>query len=160
MLRLTCSIKTDMHLLTWSFIFSWCYPNIYYTFSSTCCSWFAVNGFRYVSTYLWLLIIYGGKSCFIILVKGRNIWCHFCFFFQSISPLCRYKNRPVMSGPGLYDPTTVLSSDNLTKNMREGWIKLAIYLISFFYYIYGFVFQLFVRLCRYGTNADLFFEIN
>lgn len=42
-----------------------------------------------------------------------------------------------MSGPGLYDPTTILSSDNLFKNVREGWIKLAIYLISFFYYIYG-----------------------
>lgn len=51
----------------------------------------------------------------------------------------RYKNRPVMTGPGLYDPTTVLSTDNLSKNMREGWIKLAIYLISFFYYIYGYV---------------------
>lgn len=91
------------------------------------------------------------------LLKGVIYDVIFVFFFQSISPLCRYKNRPVMSGPGLYDPTTVLSSDNLTKNMREGWIKLAIYLISFFYYIYGFVFQ-FVRLCRYGTNAALFLK--
>jgi len=48
-----------------------------------------------------------------------------------------YKNRPVMSGPGLYDPTTVLKTDTLYRNMREGWIKLAVYLISFFYYIYG-----------------------
>jgi len=44
--------------------------------------------------------------------------------------------RPVMSGPGLYDPTTVMNADNLTKCMREGWVKLAFYLISFFYYLY------------------------
>ncbi|KAL5281804.1 CNIH1 family protein [Megaselia abdita] len=49
----------------------------------------------------------------------------------------RYKNRPVMTGPGLYDPTRIMNQDNLSKNMREGWIKLLVYLLSFFYYIYG-----------------------
>ena len=44
-----------------------------------------------------------------------------------------------MSGPGLYDPTQIMNQDNLSKNMREGWIKLLIYLLSFFYYIYGMV---------------------
>lgn len=48
-------------------------------------------------------------------------------------------NRPVMSGPGLYDPTSIMNADVLNKSQREGWIKLAIYLLSFFYYLYGFV---------------------
>jgi len=51
----------------------------------------------------------------------------------------RYKNRPVMSSPGLYDPTTIMNADNLAKCQREGWIKLAIYLLSFFYYLYGMI---------------------
>lgn len=49
----------------------------------------------------------------------------------------RYKNRPVMSGPGLYDPTSIMNADTLAKCQREGWIKLAVYLLSFFYYLYG-----------------------
>ena len=42
-----------------------------------------------------------------------------------------------MSGPGLYDPTSIMNADVLNKCIREGWIKLAFYLISFFYYLYG-----------------------
>lgn len=44
-----------------------------------------------------------------------------------------------MTGPGLYDPTSIMNSDVLTKCQREGWIKLAFYLLSFFYYLYGYV---------------------
>ena len=50
---------------------------------------------------------------------------------------CRYLNRPVMSGPGLYDPTSIMNADTLNKCQREGWVKLAFYLLSFFYYLYG-----------------------
>jgi len=50
--------------------------------------------------------------------------------------LFRYNSRPVMSSPGLYDPTTIMNADQLNRAMREGWIKLAFYLISFFYYLY------------------------
>ena len=49
----------------------------------------------------------------------------------------RYMKRPVMSGPGLYDPTSIMNADVLNKCQREGWIKLAFYLLSFFYYLYG-----------------------
>ncbi|KAF5300985.1 hypothetical protein FQR65_LT19289 [Abscondita terminalis] len=49
----------------------------------------------------------------------------------------RYRTRPVMSGPGLYDPTSIMNADTLTRCQREGWIKLAFYLLSFFYYLYG-----------------------
>lgn len=49
----------------------------------------------------------------------------------------RYANRPVMSQPGLYDPTSIMNTDVLRACLREGWIKLAVYLLSFFYYLYG-----------------------
>ena len=48
----------------------------------------------------------------------------------------RYMQRPVMSCPGLYDPTTIMNADELNRAQKEGWIKLGFYLISFFYYLY------------------------
>lgn len=51
----------------------------------------------------------------------------------------RYVNRPVMTGPGLYDPTCIMNSDVLQHCQQEGWIKLAVYLLSFFYYLYGMI---------------------
>ena len=53
--------------------------------------------------------------------------------------LSRYMHRPVMSGPGLYDPTSIMNADTLNKCQREGWVKLAFYLLAFFYYLYGYV---------------------
>ncbi|KAK4472560.1 hypothetical protein MN116_003802 [Schistosoma mekongi] len=54
----------------------------------------------------------------------------------------RYKNRPVMSCPGLYDPTTIMNHDELNRAMKEGWVKLAFFIISFFYYLYGMIYVL------------------
>merc|ERR1712012_831883 len=54
----------------------------------------------------------------------------------------RYMNRPVMSGAGLYDPTSIMNADTLNKCQREGWIKLAFYLLAFFYYLYGMIYSL------------------
>ncbi|KYB27195.1 cornichon [Tribolium castaneum] len=54
----------------------------------------------------------------------------------------RYRTRPVMSGLGIYDPTSIMNADVLTRCQREGWIKLAFYLLSFFYYLYGYVIAL------------------
>ncbi|KAK0179147.1 hypothetical protein PV327_007966 [Microctonus hyperodae] len=51
----------------------------------------------------------------------------------------RYLTRPVMSEAGLYDATSILNANNLSKCQREGWIKLAFYLLSFFYYLYGMI---------------------
>jgi hypothetical protein len=51
-------------------------------------------------------------------------------------------NRPVMSGAGLYDPTSIMNADTLNKCQREGWIKLAFYLLAFFYYLYGMIYSL------------------
>ncbi|KAI4495518.1 hypothetical protein M0802_008732 [Mischocyttarus mexicanus] len=33
----------------------------------------------------------------------------------------RYANRPVMTGPGLYDPTSILNAHDLAMFQREGW---------------------------------------
>lgn len=51
----------------------------------------------------------------------------------------RYIGRPVISGFGLYDPTSIMNAGELNRAQKEGWIKLAFYLISFFYYIYGMI---------------------
>ncbi|XP_015520057.1 protein cornichon [Neodiprion pinetum] len=51
----------------------------------------------------------------------------------------RFRNRPVMSELGLYDPTTIMNASDLTRCQREGWVKLAFYLLSFFYYLYGMI---------------------
>ncbi|XP_076629506.1 protein cornichon [Colletes latitarsis] len=53
--------------------------------------------------------------------------------------LWQYWHRPVMSKPGLYDPTSIMNAQVLTAHQREGWIKLAFYLLSFFYYLYGMI---------------------
>ncbi|KAG7213749.1 hypothetical protein KM043_002976 [Ampulex compressa] len=51
----------------------------------------------------------------------------------------RYANRPVMTGPGLYDPTSIMNAYYLSMYQKEGWVKLAFYLLSFFYYLYGMI---------------------
>jgi hypothetical protein len=54
----------------------------------------------------------------------------------------RYKNRPVMSGVGIYDPTSIMNADVLNSCQREGWAKLGFYLLSFFYYLYAMIYAL------------------
>ena len=39
----------------------------------------------------------------------------------------------------VYDPTTIMNSDQLARATREGWIKLFFSLFGFFYYIYGLI---------------------
>jgi hypothetical protein len=51
----------------------------------------------------------------------------------------RYSHRPVMSNPGLYDPTSIMNAESLSKCQREGWIKLGFYVVCFFFYLYGWV---------------------
>jgi len=67
-------------------------------------------------------------------------WFSLCLNIPLIAyHINRYRTRPVMSGPGLYDPTSIMNADTLTKCQREGWVKLAFYLLSFFYYLYGMI---------------------
>ena len=54
----------------------------------------------------------------------------------------KYMSRPVMSGPGLYDPTTIMNADILAYCQKEGWCKLAFYLLALFYCLYGMIYVL------------------
>ncbi|XP_019626008.1 protein cornichon homolog 1-like [Branchiostoma floridae] len=82
-----------------------------------------------------------GFFCLLFLLAGE-------FFSLALNiPLIayhvyRYAGRPVMSSPGLYDPTTIMNADVLSHCQREGWIKLAFYLLSFFYYLYSMIYAL------------------
>ncbi|OQR77840.1 protein cornichon-like [Tropilaelaps mercedesae] len=51
--------------------------------------------------------------------------------------IMKYKHRPVMSTPGIYDPTTIMNANIRDQAYKEGWCKMAFYLLSFFYYLYG-----------------------
>ncbi|XP_014255588.1 protein cornichon [Cimex lectularius] len=77
----------------------------------------------------------------LFLLSGQ--WFSLCMNIPLIAyHVMRYKNRPVMSCAGLYDPTDIMNTDVLTKCQREGWVKLAFYLMSFFYYLYGMIHSL------------------
>ncbi|CAF1166224.1 unnamed protein product [Adineta ricciae] len=54
----------------------------------------------------------------------------------------KFRNRPVMSGFGIYDPTSIMNAQTLNSLQREGWIKLGFYVITFFYYLYGMIAEL------------------
>ena len=42
----------------------------------------------------------------------------------------------MISGVGIYDATEVMNASELNKCQKEGWVKLAFFLISFFVYLY------------------------
>lgn len=75
---------------------------------------------------------------FLFLISGQ--WFSLCLNIPLMAyHLRRYHTRPVMTGPGLYDPTCIMNAQYLMVHQREGWIKLAFYLLSFFYYLYGMI---------------------
>jgi len=77
----------------------------------------------------------------LFLISGE--WFSLCLNIPLIAyHINRYRTRPVMSGPGLYDPTSIMNHDVLNQCQREGWIKLAFYLLAFFYYLYGMIVSL------------------
>jgi hypothetical protein len=54
----------------------------------------------------------------------------------------QYRARPMKSGLGIYDPTTIMNAHRLSSAQREGWIKLGFYIITFFYYLYCMIAEL------------------
>jgi len=68
--------------------------------------------------------------------------------------LVRYLHRPVMSGFGLYDPTSIMNAGELNRGKKEGLIKMAFYVISFFYYIYGYVLASFISLISNWNRGE------
>ncbi|KAK2722688.1 hypothetical protein QYM36_003017 [Artemia franciscana] len=53
----------------------------------------------------------------------------------------RYSKRTQMSSFSFYDPTNIMNADVLNFFIREGWIKMIFYLLSFFYYLYGLIYS-------------------
>ncbi len=45
-------------------------------------------------------------------------------------------NRPMISGPGLYDATEVMNRANTGFYMKEGFVKIGFYVLSFLVYLY------------------------
>lgn len=86
---------------------------------------------------------YGIHVFYNLLFLWAGEWITVCLNIPLIAyNVYRYMHRPVMSTPGLYDPTTVMNADTLAYCMKEGWGKLAFYLISFFYYLYRMIYVL------------------
>ncbi|CAG2114703.1 unnamed protein product [Medioppia subpectinata] len=54
----------------------------------------------------------------------------------------RYRNRPLMTDPGVYDPTTIMYAKQQWLTNREAWIRLAFYLTTFFYYLVALIYVL------------------
>jgi len=97
---------------------------------------------------IWFACVFHATFCAVGAARLGHMECaaarlshsQVCYWpFISSTHSVRYMNRPVMSCPGLYDPTTIMNADQLSRSMREGWIKLGFYLISFFYYLYAYV---------------------
>ncbi|VDD92402.1 unnamed protein product [Enterobius vermicularis] len=85
------------------------------------------------------LLHFGFSSLFVFSMQwGGVIWNAPLIAYH----IHRYMNRPVMSDSGIYDPTTIMSQSELQNALREGWIKLGFYLISFFYYLYSMIYTL------------------
>jgi len=72
----------------------------------------------------------------VYLVMSDDVSLHFVRFIY----------RPVISGFGLYDPTSIMNASELNRAQKEGWVKLAFYILLFFYYIYGSVTVVFLPL--------------
>lgn len=64
---------------------------------------------------------------------------NYMYFMSLLWFYLRYSNRPVMSVPGLYDPTEVMNANVMSRCQKEGWIKLTFFLLCFFYYLYRYV---------------------
>ncbi|XP_065065202.1 protein cornichon homolog 1-like [Rhopilema esculentum] len=86
---------------------------------------------------------YGLHAFLMLLFFFGGFWIVFLF---NVPLLCyniyRYANRGIISGVGIYDPTEIMSTSVLNKCQREGWVKLAFFLISFFVYLYRLLYAL------------------
>lgn len=79
-----------------------------------------------------------GLHLFITLIL---LLCCYWFTFAFNIPLLayhirRYMRRPIISGPGLYDATEVMNRANTSFYMKEGFIKIGFYVLSFLVYLY------------------------
>ena len=119
------------------------YIHIYTHIYCVCvCVYACVRACVYIYTcpYIFQLVIpeYGIHILINILFLISSQWLSLLLNMPLIIyHLWQYYHRPIMSKPGLYDPTSIMSAQALKIHQREGWSKLIFYLLSFFYYLYG-----------------------
>jgi len=86
---------------------------------------------------------YGLHAVLMLLFLVGGFWI---VFLMNVPLLCyniyRYANRRLISGVGIYDATEIMNTSELNKCQREGWVKLAFFLISFFVYLYRLLYAL------------------
>lgn len=88
---------------------------------------------------------YGIHLFISLLLLAGGQWTAFLFNLPLIIyNIHRYANRPVMSVPGLYDATEVMNASEMSRCQKEGWVKLAFFLLSFFYYLYRMMYAMLV----------------
>lgn len=105
------------------------------------CTFYEVGKINHFSLFQLVIPEYAVHIFFNILFLFSGEWWAFAFNLPLIAyHIHRYMNRPIMSSFGLYDPTNIMNADVLSKCQREGWIKLAFYLLSFFFYLYGYLY--------------------
>eukprot|EP00794_Sanderia_malayensis_P020463 gene20463-22479_t len=78
-----------------------------------------------IHAFLMAMFLFGGY--WIVFLLNVPLLCYHIY---------RYANRPLISGPGIYDATEIMNTSELNRCQREGWVKLAFFLISFFIYLY------------------------
>uniref|UniRef100_A0A8C5VZT4 Cornichon family AMPA receptor auxiliary protein 1 n=1 Tax=Microcebus murinus TaxID=30608 RepID=A0A8C5VZT4_MICMU len=92
---------------------------------------------------IWHIIITSIHAFFCVMFLYAAAWLTLGLNMPLLAyHIWRYMSRPVMSGPRLYDPTTIMNADILAYYQKEGWFKLAFYLLAFFYYLYGMIYVL------------------
>lgn len=89
-----------------------------------------------------------GLHLFITLIL---LFCGYWFTFIFNIPLLvyhvrRYMKRPMISGPGLYDATEVMNRANTAFYMKEGFVKVGFYVVSFLVYLYNMMVALVMAL--------------
>ena len=80
---------------------------------------------------------------FTLLFLSAGCWVTFLLNLPLICyNVIRYKNRPVLSYPGLYDPSTIMDGRNLKFAFNEGICKAVFYFASFAWYLGGLIYSL------------------
>jgi len=64
----------------------------------------------------------------------------------------RYWHRPSMQKPGIYDPTEMFDHNNMKKHTIESGLKLAFYMLTFFFYLYRMMYSLLSSEEHYRTE--------
>ncbi|KAI3384001.1 hypothetical protein SNEBB_001791 [Seison nebaliae] len=86
---------------------------------------------------------YGGHLILtIILLFSGEFLSFFINLPLALIHIKRYRDRPVMRGWGIYDPSQIFEPALQATEQKTHWIKLVFYLFSFFYYLYCFIVSL------------------